>query len=155
MSVQKTQWPRGVARWGNCSALAVEELATVHFTLCQKPWDCKPSGAPQCASLHAAWWRARADLERANGLPVTPACAAGQQYARLPERISAWPPGGPGCEESSDNWEAQHEAQAQAAVASGADAKGGEKDAVGAKRMARAVEGGTEARVRVCTSSRA
>ena len=68
MSEQRMEWPRGPAKYGNCSKLPVEELHTVHFTRCQKPWACHPSKEPQCAPLHDAWWCA---LTLKQGLSAT------------------------------------------------------------------------------------
>ncbi|KAL7496704.1 hypothetical protein ACHAWT_004870 [Skeletonema menzelii] len=54
----------------DCRDTPLEEIYSVHFTLCQKPWHCPPLySAPEktkaiCNKLHGEWFRIREDLER-------------------------------------------------------------------------------------------
>jgi len=54
----------------DCRETPVDQIKSVHFTLCQKPWNCPQwtglSDATKqlCRSLHAEWFRIRDDLEK-------------------------------------------------------------------------------------------
>eukprot|EP00656_Telonema_subtile_P027927 TRINITY_DN30137_c0_g1_i1.p1 TRINITY_DN30137_c0_g1~~TRINITY_DN30137_c0_g1_i1.p1 ORF type:complete len:382 (-),score=77.92 TRINITY_DN30137_c0_g1_i1:163-1308(-) len=62
----------------------IEEVATVHFTFCQKPWRCVSSQTPICKSMHEHWWKARNQLEKQMGYPVTVKPCDKGQYVSLP-----------------------------------------------------------------------
>jgi hypothetical protein len=56
----------------DCRTRPLEEVATAHFTLCQKPWLCLPQDHDiiqqrLCRKLHHEWHRIRADLEESWG----------------------------------------------------------------------------------------
>ncbi len=58
-----------------CMKTPFSDIYSVHFTLCQKPWEChKGDFRPLCAEFHTAWWSIRADFEKTHGFPVTPRC---------------------------------------------------------------------------------
>jgi hypothetical protein len=57
----------------------IEEIKTVHFTVCQKPWSCYGSGRGLCKLLHDQWWAIRANYEEKNGLKPGPRCV-GSKY---------------------------------------------------------------------------
>ena len=54
----------------DCRDTPLEEIYSVHFTLCQKPWHCPPLySAPEktkaiCNKFHGEWFRIREDLDR-------------------------------------------------------------------------------------------
>lgn len=54
----------------DCRETPIEEVKSVHFTLCSKPWKCPlwvgQNGATKniCAEFHQEWFRIREDLER-------------------------------------------------------------------------------------------
>jgi hypothetical protein len=58
----------------DCRDVPVEEIYSVHFTLCQKPWICPtwyalPDKTTEfCKKFHAEWYRIREDLERVRAL---------------------------------------------------------------------------------------
>ena len=57
----------------DCRDTPLEEIYSVHFTLCQKPWKCRvPSGSEKqkamCSKFHGEWFRIREDLERVRAL---------------------------------------------------------------------------------------
>lgn len=58
----------------DCREVHIEEVKSVHFTLCAKPWKC-PMWAGQsdltkdiCKKFHAEWFRVREDLDRDRAL---------------------------------------------------------------------------------------
>ena len=58
----------------DCRETPLEEVKSVHFTLCSKPWKC-PIRAGQtdltkdiCAKFHSEWFRIREDLDRRRAL---------------------------------------------------------------------------------------
>lgn len=58
----------------DCRDTPIEEVKSVHFTLCSKPWKC-PIWAGQessttniCAKFHQEWFRIREDLDRKKAL---------------------------------------------------------------------------------------
>ena len=64
-----------------CRDTPLSAIKNVHFTLCQKPWECAPATQKNdrhglCLSLHQKWHRVRADLEAHLGLvrASTPLC---------------------------------------------------------------------------------
>jgi hypothetical protein len=44
---------------------SLEEVKTVHFTICQKPWSCRTHNDGNCPGLHKKWWAVRYKTERA------------------------------------------------------------------------------------------
>ena len=55
----------------DCRERGIGEVATAHFTLCQKPWECLAHSHDTlqdnlCRMLFGEWYRIRADLERPN-----------------------------------------------------------------------------------------
>jgi hypothetical protein len=55
----------------DCRERDIGDVATAHFTLCQKPWHCLPHGQDMlqhrmCKKLFKEWYRIRADLEQPN-----------------------------------------------------------------------------------------
>lgn len=82
----------------NCSGVAIDEVFSTHFTVCQKPWTCRPVASTMCHELHAVWWDVRSSLERSCGLEPHPRCVdrsgriRRRPYARLlPRLIQASP----------------------------------------------------------------
>lgn len=56
-----------------CRRIDFDSVQTIHYTYCQKPWECR-RGEGLCAKFLHAWWMVRQDLERAQSLPETPRC---------------------------------------------------------------------------------
>lgn len=63
---------RGNCRDGNktcedCRLVDAEQISNVHFTICQKPWECFGGGdrpySKLCTILHGKWFGVRRDLE--------------------------------------------------------------------------------------------
>lgn len=58
----------------DCRDTPMDQIVSVHFTLCQKPWKCPDFyGLPDktneiCKKFHGEWFRIREDLERARAL---------------------------------------------------------------------------------------
>ena len=54
----------------DCRETPVDEVKSVHFTLCQKPWHCpqwygsSDEKLDLCKKLHGEWFRIRDDLEK-------------------------------------------------------------------------------------------
>lgn len=51
----------------DCRNTPIEEIKSVHFTLCSKPWKCPlmhGGSKDLCAKFHAEWFRVREDLDR-------------------------------------------------------------------------------------------
>mmetsp|Transcript_20190 Transcript_20190/g.43876 ORF Transcript_20190/g.43876 Transcript_20190/m.43876 type:complete len:476 (-) Transcript_20190:37-1464(-) len=53
----------------DCRDTPIEQVKSVHFTLCLKPWKC-PTARDICAKFHQEWFRIRDDLERKESLQV-------------------------------------------------------------------------------------
>lgn len=56
----------------DCRNRPLEDIASVHFTVCQKPWNCLPHSKDMiqhrlCRKLHHEWYRIRSDMEKAWG----------------------------------------------------------------------------------------
>jgi len=56
----------------DCRNRPLEDIMSVHFTICQKPWECLPMEDDVieewlCHKLHHEWHRIRADLEQSWG----------------------------------------------------------------------------------------
>ncbi|KAL7517855.1 hypothetical protein ACHAWX_002732 [Stephanocyclus meneghinianus] len=52
----------------DCRSRPIEEVVTIHFRLCQKPWECPERDENRiqedlCRQFHAEWYRIREDLE--------------------------------------------------------------------------------------------
>ena len=60
----------------DCKALPLSEIKFTHFTVCQKPWSCRPRSENDrnnlCLQLHAKWFALRHDLERRFDLAPSP-----------------------------------------------------------------------------------
>ena len=65
----------------NCSRIKYEDVYSIHFTVCQKPWECH-RGRGVCADFHTAWWKIRSDMERVHGLEAAPRCCHGCKTRR-------------------------------------------------------------------------
>ena len=75
----------------DCRQATLESIHNVHFTICQKPWECRPNRKHElCVSLHARWHALRDAFEAewlgrpraAPGEPAPAACAGGR-YAPI------------------------------------------------------------------------
>ena len=53
----------------DCRDAPIEEITSVHFTLCSKPWKCPawPTGSI-CEKFHSEWFRIREDLDRSRAM---------------------------------------------------------------------------------------
>jgi len=55
----------------DCRSTNVQDVLSVHFTLCGKPWDCQTSWGVQsqdlCLKLHTEWFRIRRNFEESRG----------------------------------------------------------------------------------------
>jgi len=54
----------------NCSHVRADDIFSVHFTTCPKPWACKRavlSGKPKCRQWTYEWWEMRNDLATRHG----------------------------------------------------------------------------------------
>ena len=62
-----------------CTTQTLEEIKSVHFTRCQKPWECYRAWINElCGDLHRRWLELRKRAEAFYGLPVLPkACLKG------------------------------------------------------------------------------
>lgn len=73
-----------------CRKTKFDEVKFVHFTVCQKPWTCRPNRDPDdadrlCARLHEAWFALRRDLEEELTIPVVAKpCTRGYTPIDLP-----------------------------------------------------------------------
>ena len=61
----------------DCRAIGLQDIKAVHFTLCQKPWSCRPANHPNdtqhlCERLHERWHALRRRVEKRLGLPQPP-----------------------------------------------------------------------------------
>ena len=52
----------------DCRLSNISSIKIVHFTICQKPWECFGGTScpycPLCRKLHSRWFAIRSDLER-------------------------------------------------------------------------------------------
>mmetsp|Transcript_20290 Transcript_20290/g.33187 ORF Transcript_20290/g.33187 Transcript_20290/m.33187 type:complete len:375 (+) Transcript_20290:30-1154(+) len=55
----------------DCEATPLESVYGAHFTVCQKPWDCRVSNLKLCRELIKSWWDIRRHLEKRLNLPVS------------------------------------------------------------------------------------
>jgi lipopolysaccharide biosynthesis glycosyltransferase len=58
----------------DCRYMDWEKVQSIHFTWCQKPWECHKGTKPICEHMHTHWWNTRRDFELANGLEPGPRC---------------------------------------------------------------------------------
>lgn len=75
--------PSGKCRDGrdecqDCTETPIEEIKSVHFTLCSKPWKCPGLVDTKeiCAKFHKEWFRIREDLDRKNAIQM------GREYTK-------------------------------------------------------------------------
>ena len=57
-----------------CRRVDYNIVKSIHYTVCQKPWECRQGDNDICAKFLHAWWMVRGDLETSNGLPSTGRC---------------------------------------------------------------------------------
>lgn len=59
----------------DCRLQKFEDVASAHFTICQKPWTCtkhtNPRNAKLCEAFHDHWFALRDELERAGGMDLS------------------------------------------------------------------------------------
>lgn len=59
----------------DCRLQKPENVASAHFTICQKPWTCtdflNPRNAVLCEALHKKWFELRDELEREQGTDLS------------------------------------------------------------------------------------
>lgn len=69
----------------DCEPTPFDEVYSAHFTVCQKPWDCRVSDKPLCREMIRFWWTVRKDLERKLGLPISTMteCKSKRDYTKL------------------------------------------------------------------------
>jgi len=57
----------------DCRDRNLDEIVSLHFTICQKPWHCRPHSRDEtkqskaCRAFTHEWYRARSELERSWG----------------------------------------------------------------------------------------
>jgi len=64
----------------------IDVVKSIHYTVCQKPWECRRGANGVCAAFLHAWWMVRDDLEKAQGLPVYGRCCGASPSAICPHR---------------------------------------------------------------------
>lgn len=69
----------------NCQNTPIDEIYSIHYTVCQKPWACIVSDKTLCREMVAEWWKVRQNFEKAHGLPVstTQGCRRRSEYVSL------------------------------------------------------------------------
>lgn len=59
----------------DCRLQKIENVASAHFTICQKPWTCtahtNPRNSVLCSALHRQWFQLRDELERQKGVDTS------------------------------------------------------------------------------------
>lgn len=55
----------------DCKSTEWEEIESIHFTSCQKPFSCRGTKTGLCGRMTKAWWDVRRHLEARLGLEVT------------------------------------------------------------------------------------
>eukprot|EP00516_Mucochytrium_quahogii_P006339 CAMPEP_0203758054 /NCGR_PEP_ID=MMETSP0098-20131031/10830_1 /ASSEMBLY_ACC=CAM_ASM_000208 /TAXON_ID=96639 /ORGANISM=" , Strain NY0313808BC1" /LENGTH=387 /DNA_ID=CAMNT_0050650301 /DNA_START=38 /DNA_END=1204 /DNA_ORIENTATION=+ len=55
----------------NCKGTPFADIYSIHYTQCQKPWDCRPSDIPLCRRMVKEWWDVRRMFERKYNLPLS------------------------------------------------------------------------------------
>jgi len=67
-----------------CKDYPWEQVASIHYTYCQKPWKCHRTEGI-CEPMHNFWWKTRQNLEEAQGIPKTErCCCSSRHYSKLP-----------------------------------------------------------------------
>ena len=71
----------------DCRLSRVEDVKVVHFTICQKPWECHGTSTSCyyckiCNQFHRKWFEIREELERERGAYQTELYAHGKTPAR-------------------------------------------------------------------------
>jgi len=64
----------------------IDAVKSIHYTVCQKPWECRRGANGVCAAFLHAWWMVRDDLEKAQGLPVYGRCCGASPSAICPHK---------------------------------------------------------------------
>ena len=59
------------------------DLKSVHFTVCQKPWNCYRGASDRCSLLHTMWWNERNLLEKTLNIPISKVCNNQKDYLPL------------------------------------------------------------------------
>lgn len=80
----------------DCTKQTLNEIKTVHFTVCQKPWQCYRAWINSlCGDLHRRWFELRKKAEAFYGLqPVEKACTGGHgTYQMMKLEVAKLPPG--------------------------------------------------------------
>jgi len=58
-----------------CREISFDQIKNVHFTICQKPWNCLNYHQHQlCAKLHEQWFMIRSELEKSLQIPSVEPC---------------------------------------------------------------------------------
>lgn len=57
-----------------CRRVDFNLVKSIHYTVCQKPWECRQGDNEICAKFLHAWWLVRNDLEMSHGLSTTGRC---------------------------------------------------------------------------------
>lgn len=52
-----------------CESTPFDKVISIHYTVCQKPWECNGGSRPLCKEMEKFWWDVRRSLERKLGLP--------------------------------------------------------------------------------------
>lgn len=66
-----------------CRRVDYNIVKSIHYTVCQKPWECRQGDNAICAKFLHAWWMVRNDMEIANGLqPTGRCCHARSKYCQ-------------------------------------------------------------------------
>jgi len=69
----------------NCRDTDIKDIYSIHYTVCQKPWDCRPSDKPLCVKMVAEWWKVRQDYEEINGFARSNGpCKRSREYSQVP-----------------------------------------------------------------------
>jgi lipopolysaccharide biosynthesis glycosyltransferase len=74
----------------DCLKQSLDEIKSVHFTVCQKPWSCyKAFVNPLCAKFHKRWFELRLKSEKYYGIPQIdkPCIKEGRKNKYIPMKI--------------------------------------------------------------------
>jgi hypothetical protein len=64
-----------------CRRVDYNDVKSIHYTVCQKPWECHQGDNSICAKFLHAWWLVRNDLERVQGIsPVGRCCGSRSEF---------------------------------------------------------------------------
>ena len=70
----------------DCRSTNISDILSAHFTICQKPWECRANWDSKsqelCANLHTEWFRIRGSFEESRT----------DELRRLPDREGAYKP---------------------------------------------------------------